>query len=175
MCKEFYKRVAKVKFNSRFSTAIHTLLIISEYSKEQKVTSDTIAELLDASPVTVRNILSSLKKAGFISAIPGKRKKGITLARPLDEIKILDVFRIVEPDYEREVFDVHNRLANRVPTGQYLNEIIYEHMTTAMEAARNVMLDTTLADILAKLLVKEAASPYENPRAFLNELVNKKV
>lgn len=158
-----------MRFSSRFRTAVHTLLIIHEYSKEKKVTSEIIAEIVGTSPVVIRNLLGQLKKAGFISVAPNKGTSGTTIAKPLEEITLLDVFSVVETDYKKEVEEIHNRTANRSYTGQYLNEIMTGYVLNVFDLIERELAKKNLREILDTLVEKEAASLYENPRALLDK------
>lgn len=162
-----------MRFSSRFRTAVHTLLIIHEFSKEKKVTSDTIAEIADTSPVIIRNLLGKLKKAGFISVAPSKGKSGTKMAKPLEEITLFDVFSAVETDYKKDVGDIQNRTANASYTGQYLNEIMTDYVLNVFDLIEHELAKTNLKEILDMLVEKEAASPHENPRALLNKKIIK--
>ena len=55
-----------MKFSSRMSVAIHILLYLEEYEKEEKVTSEVLADTTGVNAVNIRKTLQLLKKAGFI-------------------------------------------------------------------------------------------------------------
>ena len=55
-----------MKIASRFTVAVHTLLVIHTFGKEQKTTSDFIAASVQVNPVIIRRTLLSLKAAGMI-------------------------------------------------------------------------------------------------------------
>lgn len=159
-----------MQFSSNFGTAIHTLLIISEYSKTRKVTSEVIAEQLGTGSVAVRRLLCILKKAGFIRvAASRKEKEGTTMARPLEEITLLDIFEAVEPDCLKIMSASSTRLSNISYTGIYANEIISGYVKTAINAVRSEFGGITLADTLAELKEKEANCLHENPRELFSE------
>lgn len=48
--------------STKCSVAIHCLIFIYEYGENKKVTSDILSLSTGSNPVTIRNILSSLKK-----------------------------------------------------------------------------------------------------------------
>ena len=68
------------------SVAIHCLIFIYEYGEKQKVTSDLLSLSTGSNPVTIRNIISALKKDGILSVKFGTG--GAVLACPLEEITI---------------------------------------------------------------------------------------
>ncbi len=52
--------------STKCSIAIHCLVFIYEYGEKAKVTSELLSRSSGINPVTIRNILSSLKKSGII-------------------------------------------------------------------------------------------------------------
>lgn len=52
--------------STKCSVAIHCLIFIFEYGDTQKVTSDLLSLSTGINPVTIRKIISSLKKDGII-------------------------------------------------------------------------------------------------------------
>lgn len=51
--------------SNKCSIAIHCLIFIHEYGAENKVTSELLSFSTGCNPVTIRGILSALKKAVF--------------------------------------------------------------------------------------------------------------
>jgi len=153
-----------MRFSSRFGTAIHTLLIIHEGCKEQKVTSDFIAEKIGKSSVFVRTLLGDFKKAGVVYIAPRKEKEGTKLARPLNKITLFDIFEIVEPDHLKNLCETSTRIFHRCHAGQYVNEIISGYLEDVIDVVRAELKKTTLADTLASLEMREAASLHKNTR-----------
>ena len=151
-----------MRLNSDFGTAFHALLIISEQSKVQKVTSDVIADFLGTTPVLVRRLLSKLKKAGFISIAPRKEKEGTTLAMQLSDITLFDLFAAVEPDYMNAIHEPTTRLAKCSQTGVYSNQILTGYVNIAINSLKESFGKITLADALAELKNINHESPYEN-------------
>ena len=70
--------------STKCSVAIHCLIFIYEYGDKQKVTSELLALSTGINPVTIRNIISSLKKDGIISVKFGTG--GTTLNCSPDEV-----------------------------------------------------------------------------------------
>ena len=56
---------------SKCSIAVHCLIFINEYGKEKKVTSELLSLSTGCNPVTIRNIISALKKDGIIDVKSG--------------------------------------------------------------------------------------------------------
>ena len=59
--------------SNKCSIAVHCLIFIFEYGTEKKVTSELLSLSTGCNPVTIRNILSALKKDGIIEEEPPLR------------------------------------------------------------------------------------------------------
>lgn len=57
--------------SNKCSIAVHCLIFIFEYGTEKKVTSELLSLSTGCNPVTIRNILSALKKDGIIEVKSG--------------------------------------------------------------------------------------------------------
>ena len=53
--------------STKYSIAVHCLIFIHEYGEQKKVTSELLALSTGSNPVTIRNIISALRKEGIIS------------------------------------------------------------------------------------------------------------
>ncbi|MGN0060195.1 MAG: RrF2 family transcriptional regulator, partial [Coriobacteriales bacterium] len=83
-----------MQITSRLTMAAHMVCAIDYFSPTQPVTSAFLAKSIGTSPVMVRTIMGMLKQAGIIQSSKGK--SGITLARPLEQITLLDLWRAVD-------------------------------------------------------------------------------
>ena len=92
-----------MKITSKFTIAVHTLLVIDMFGKENKVTSDFIAASVRVNPVIIRRTLLSLKAAGMVEVKAGSG--GASLIKAPKDITLLDVYRAVD--------------AVEIPTGEY--------------------------------------------------------
>ena len=75
--------------SNKCSIAVHCLIFLSEYGEREKVTSELLSCSTGCNPVTIRNILSALKKDEIITVKPGTG--GAALALPPEKI---DLYRI---------------------------------------------------------------------------------
>ena len=66
--------------SNKCSIAVHCLVFLSEYGEREKVTSELLSCSTGCNPVTIRNILSALKKDEIITVKPGTG--GAALALP---------------------------------------------------------------------------------------------
>jgi Rrf2 family protein len=69
---------------------VHVLLHMARH--EHPVTSERIAEMLDANPAFVRRTMAGLRDAGYVTSEKGHHG-GWRLVCKLEEIRLLDVYR----------------------------------------------------------------------------------
>ena len=83
-----------MQISSRFTIAVHMIICIEAFKDTHKVTSEFIASSVNVNPVVIRRLLQQLKKTGIVEVKRGSG--GADIARPLDEITLLDVYNAVE-------------------------------------------------------------------------------
>ena len=87
-----------MKFNTKTRYGVRVVLELAlNEEKEGGTYQKEIAETQDVSIKYLDHIISSLKKAGLISNVGGK-KSGYALAKPAREITIYDVYAAFEDD-----------------------------------------------------------------------------
>ena len=92
--------------STKCSVAIHCLIFIYEYGDTKKVTSELLSLSSGTNSVTIRNILSALKKDGIISIKFGTG--GATMNCPLNEITLYRICKAIEPDFLTKLFGIHS-------------------------------------------------------------------
>ena len=108
--------------SSYCSIAILCLLFIHQYSSQTKVTGDLIATSTKTNAVTVRNILSALKKDGILDIPSGTG--GAVIACLLSEITLLRVYRAIEPDFAEKLIGVHENPSAHCPVGSCIHQVL---------------------------------------------------
>jgi Rrf2 family protein len=78
--------------DSRLSRMLHVLVHMGRH--DGAMTSDMIASMLDANPVVIRRTMAGLREQGYVRSEKG-HGGGWTLARPLEELTLLDIYRAV--------------------------------------------------------------------------------
>jgi len=119
--------------SQQFSVAVHILCFL-EFNKNGRTTSELLAASVNANPAVIRRIMRKLTKAGLIASTLGTNAS-ITLAKPADQITLLDVHRAAEEE-NREVFIVHRGTNPTCPVGSkmpYLLEEVNAQVLTTME------------------------------------------
>ncbi|WP_207460908.1 Rrf2 family transcriptional regulator [Azospirillum sp. SYSU D00513] len=76
--------------DSRLSRMLHVLIHMDRQG--ERATSETIAGMLNTNPVVVRRTMAGLRDQGYVRSEKG-HGGGWTLARPLEEITLLDIHR----------------------------------------------------------------------------------
>ena len=137
-----------MKIASRFTVAVHTLLVIHTFGKEQKTTSDFIAASVQVNPVIIRRTLLSLKAAGMIEVKAGSG--GATIVRDLKDITLYDVNRAVD-SVEGDIFHFHENPNPACPVGKNIHAVLDTHLADAQAAMENVLKKVTLFDLTCEL------------------------
>lgn len=140
-----------MQITSRFTLAIHTMLCIASFSNTRKVTSNFIAESTNSNPVIIRRILGQLKNAGLVNVAAGIG--GSTIAKPLTEITLLDIFNAVEAANDI-FFNFHDNPNCKCPVGKNIHTILDEHLNDIVQAMNRQMQQVNLQTLL------EQTEPY---------------
>ena len=136
---------------TKCSIAIHCLIFIYEYGDKQKVTSDLLSLSTGCNPVTIRNIISSLKKDGMISVKFGTG--GTTLDCPLDEITIYRIYMAIEPNFISKLFGIHSLPSPLCPVGKNIHNVL---------DCSYQKIGGDLCDSLKNITLKDIVSDYHN-------------
>ncbi|EFT1815044.1 Rrf2 family transcriptional regulator [Listeria monocytogenes] len=88
------KGLKKMKYSIQFSDAIHILAYIEIFKNTNLLSSEIIAGSVKTNPANIRKIMSNLKKSNLITTQTGKANP--ILARPPEEISLLDVYKSIE-------------------------------------------------------------------------------
>ncbi len=80
--------------STKLSSAVYALCFVAAHDPET-VTTDRIAEAVKDHPTRVRQLISSLAKAGIVKSVRGA-SGGVLLARPSNEIALSDIYTAVE-------------------------------------------------------------------------------
>lgn len=134
-----------MQISSRFTLAVHIFACIDTFQDDYKVTSDFLAGSTNVNPVIVRKILGQLKAAGLVDVARGSG--GASVARPLDEITFLDIYRAVECVENGELFHFHENPNPECPVGKNIHLILDEKLDRVQTAMERELASITLADV----------------------------
>ncbi len=135
-----------MQISSRFTIAVHMLTAIQHFEKEYKITSDFLAGSIQVNPVIVRRTMQQLKAAGLIEVKRGHG--GMNIARPLEEISLLDIFQAVEPLEEDELFHFHENPNPVCPVGRNIHKGLDDKLAQVQKAMEAEMKRITMADVV---------------------------
>lgn len=133
-----------MQISSRFTLAVHICACIETFKDEYKVTSEFLAASTNVNPVVVRKLLSQLKNAGIVNVVRGTG--GASVAKPLDEITFLDIYRAVEC-VDGELFHFHDNPNEKCPVGRNIHNVLDDKLERVQRAMENELASITLADV----------------------------
>lgn len=133
--------------STKCSIAVHCLIFIYEYGNVKKVTSELLSLSTGSNSVTIRNILSSLKKDGVISIKSGTG--GATLAVPLREITLYRIYKAIEPDFMKKLIGIHPLPSPYCPVGKNIHKVLDCSYRKIQNDLRNSLQTITMENILA--------------------------
>lgn len=137
-----------MQISTKFTIAIHILVAVEFFNKDQKVTSDLLSSSIGSNPVIVRGIMSDLKSAGFITTKRGPG--GMTLAKPLDEVSFYDVYVAVEKR-NPELFNFHENPNPKCPVGRNIHFALDEQLEEAQKDFERDLKKYKLSDVVQKI------------------------
>lgn len=145
-----------MQISSRFTIAVHILTAIEYFQKDYKVTSDFLAASVNVNPVVIRRTMSQLKNAGLIHVARGTG--GATIAKPLDQITLLDVFNAVDSIENNTLFHFHDNPNTACPVGRNIHHGLDDKLEKVQDAMEDELKAITLADVVndtEKYIAKE--------------------
>lgn len=137
-----------MRIASRFPIAVHTLLCIDRYAREERVTSEFIAGSVNVNAVVIRQILQKLKKAGLVAVERGVG--GARLLRPTSEVTLLDVYRAVE-SVDGTLFGMHGSPNPDCAIGRAIVPVLGQELERAQQALEDSLASVSLANLLERI------------------------
>ena len=132
--------------SNKCSIAVHCLIFINEYGKENKVTSELLALSTGCNPVTIRNIISAMKKDGIIDVKFGIG--GATLAVPIQDISLYRICAAVDPKAIDKMISVHPAPSPFCPVGRNIGDVLDRTYDTLKENLISSMKSITMERIV---------------------------
>ena len=132
--------------SKKCSVAVHCLIFISEYGGQTKVTSELLSLSTGCNPVTVRGILSALKKAGIIAVPQGTG--GAAIQRPLEEISLNQICEAVEPGAIDRLMGVHTSPSPLCPVGRNIGRVLGKTYRRVQDGLAESLRGVTLREIV---------------------------
>ena len=145
-CKIKTKGEYVMQISSRFTIAVHIFACIDTFGNDQKITSDFLSTSINVNPVIIRKILSSLKKSHLLNVQRGTG--GTTIAKPLDQITLFDIYQSVECVENGELFHFHENPNNNCPVGKNIHNILDNTLMRVQKAMEDELSSITLKDVI---------------------------
>lgn len=132
--------------SSRFSVASHVLSLLSVYP-DQAMSSEKLACSVGVNPVIVRGISSMMRRAGLVYSQQGVT--GLKLARPADQISLLEVYRAVQPP--ERLIALHEHPSRDCTVGRHIQAALGQVCSEAQAALEARLAHTSLAELADEL------------------------
>ena len=119
--------------DTKFSSAIHSLIVISE--AEMPVNSEQIANSVGTNASYIRKLTTRLSKAGIIEGRKGI--SGFHLLKPAREISLLEIYKSIMEVEQVHIFDIHQNPNDECIVGRSIKptlEGMFRSMEKQMEA-----------------------------------------
>jgi Rrf2 family protein len=137
--------------SSRFAFAVHVLSLLS-LQEGVPLSSEMIAGSVNTNPALIRRLLTMLADAGLTTAQLGAGG-GALLARPPDEITLLEVYHAVD---DAQLFAMHREEPNPAcMVGRNIQTVLRGIISEAQQAMEASLASRTLADATTDLVKAE--------------------
>jgi Rrf2 family protein len=132
--------------------SVHACTLLALIPPESALPAARLAEYHGVAPAYMAKHLQALVQAGVLESVPG-RKGGYRLARPADEITMLDVVLAVEGDTPAfRCREIRRRGPAAVPAREYKSQChIHVAMDRAEAAWRDELARVSINDLLGEL------------------------
>ncbi len=134
--------------STKCSVALHCLVFIYEYGTQTRVTSQLLAKTTGVNPVTIRTILSGLKRAGIVDVRPGTG--GATLLADPSQVTVFQVTEALEPEFLAKLIGVHGQPSDLCPVGRNIHAVLDRSYEKVRADVRASLEGITLADVIAE-------------------------
>jgi Rrf2 family protein len=133
--------------STRFAVAAHVLTALA-VSGGRPLRSEDLAFSANTGPVVIRGLLSRLSEAGLTRSQLGAGG-GAMLARPAEEIRLLDVYNAVE---DTALFSLHRTPpCKSCAVGGNILDALQPTLDRARQAMEAELSKTTIADTAAEV------------------------
>lgn len=132
--------------STKCSVAIHCLVFICKYGESRKVTSELLSLSTGMNPVTIRNIVSALKKDGILSVKFGTG--GATLNCPLEEITLYRICKAIEPDFLQKLIGIHAAPSRLCPVGRNIHDVLNASYQNVQEDLKKSLQGISMEEIM---------------------------
>lgn len=126
--------------DTKFSTAIHTLILISE--SETPMNSEQIATSVGTNASYIRKLTTRLRKSGIIEGRRGI--SGFKLVKKPEDISLLDIYDSVMETESLHIFDIHQNPNDECIVGHNIRPVLNGMFRNMEERVENELSSITL-------------------------------
>ncbi|MCI1984439.1 MAG: Rrf2 family transcriptional regulator [Bifidobacteriaceae bacterium] len=148
----------------KLSDAIHILTYIEVFGRDRAagidpsvphvdLSSASIAKSVESNPGLIRRLMSTLAKAGLLDTRPGSAEP--RLARPIEDISVLDVYRAIGG--ETRFLNIDEKTNPQCIVGGNIQQSLNDVYSRVQASAEATMASTSLATIVDDVLRREQA------------------
>jgi len=135
-----------MQISMKCSIAVHCLIFIYEAKGIAKVTSSLLAQSTGCNPVVIRNIISSLKKAGIITVARGTG--GAELCKDPSEVTLYMIYSSLEPSGLSSLIGIHQCQGRACPVAKNIHYVLNKPYQKIEESIRKTMENITLKSMI---------------------------
>lgn len=133
--------------DTRFSAAIHILVLISE--ADTPMSSEQIAESVGTNPSYIRRLIGGLKDYGLIDSHQGR--SGFCLTKAAEEITLLMIYKAVNGAESFKAFELHKNPNDKCIVGRHIKPVMNGIFGDIEKEMEHLLSDIALADCISKL------------------------
>lgn len=141
-----------MQLSMKCSVAVHCLIFIHEVKGIARVTSPLLSESTGCNPVIIRNIISSLKKAGLITVARGTG--GAELCMNPSQITLFMIYSAMEPDGLSSLIGIHPCSERACPVAQNIQSVLAAPYQKIEDSIRKTMESITLESMIKDFHLK---------------------
>lgn len=131
--------------DNKFSSAIHTLILIAESDKP--LTSEDIAKSVGTNASYIRKIIALLKKKDIIESHRGV--SGFALKSNSEDLTFLQIYQAVNERSRPCLFDLHQNPNDECIVGRHIKPILSGMFAEMEDAFAHALAEKTLADCIS--------------------------
>ncbi len=133
--------------DNKFSSAIHTLILIAESNKP--LTSEDIARSVGTNASYIRKIIGLLKKKDIIESHRGI--SGFLLKPRSEDLTLLQIYQAVNETERPSLFDLHQNPNDECIVGRHIKPVLNGMFAEMEDVFFCALANKTLADCTAMI------------------------
>ena len=133
--------------DTKFSSAIHTLILISDADREMN--SEQLAASVGTNPSYIRKLTAKLSKAGIIESRRGI--SGMHLAKAAKDITLFEIYSAVTDTPSLHLFDLHRNPNDACIVGHNIRPVLGGMFRDMEAGVERELRNMTLADCIGNM------------------------